>query len=88
MKELNETVAPMTSPDYKERFRAEYFQLRIRYQKLRKMVEQWDNGELDFTPTCPRATYDLQLKYMKGYLGILQIRAQMEGVDVSTDDAE
>lgn len=35
MKNLNETIPFMTSNDYKERFIAEYWQLRIRHEKLR-----------------------------------------------------
>ena len=41
--ELKDTVEMMLSDDYKERFRAEYWQLKIRYDKLRKMVDNWDN---------------------------------------------
>ena len=31
--ELKDTISMMTSSDYKERFRAEYFQLKIRYDR-------------------------------------------------------
>ena len=82
MVQLSETAVMMNSADYKERFKAEYYQLETRYVKLNAMVEKWDKGELNFVPTCPRATYDFQLKAMKEYLGILQIRAQMEGVEL------
>ena len=44
-RELNETVSLMQSTDYKERFKAEYFQLKIRYDKLKAMVEKLDSGE-------------------------------------------
>jgi hypothetical protein len=33
---LNETVGMMESGDYKERFRGEYFQLKIRMEGLKK----------------------------------------------------
>ena len=82
MVQLSETAVMMNSADYKERFKAEYYQLETRYVKLNAMVEKWEEGELNFVPTCPRATYDFQLKAMKEYLGILQIRAQMEGVEL------
>ena len=82
MVQLSETAVMMNSADYKERFKAEYYQLETRYIKLNAMVEKWDKGELNFVPTCPRATYDFQLKAMKEYLGILQIRAKMEGVEL------
>ena len=35
MKELKETTKLMTSTDYKERFVAEYWQTKIRYEKLK-----------------------------------------------------
>lgn len=34
MMELKDTIAMMQSEDYKERFKAEYYQIVIRYQKL------------------------------------------------------
>lgn len=78
--DLVDTVEAMKSPDYKERFIAEYMQTRIRYRKLNDMVIKWDKGELNFMPTCPRALYDKQLKAMKDYLDILEIRASLEKV--------
>lgn len=78
--ELKDTVELMTSDDYKERFIAEYCQVKIRYGKLKYMLERWDNGILNFTPTCPRSTYDLQTAAMKDYIAILEARAVMEGV--------
>lgn len=78
--ELKDTVELMTSDDYKERFIAEYCQVKIRYGKLKYMLKRWDNGILNFTPTCPRSTYDLQISAMKDYIAILEARAVMEGV--------
>lgn len=51
---LNETIELMTSSDYKDRFKAEYYQLEYRYNKLKKMLEDWDADKLSFTPTCNR----------------------------------
>ena len=36
-RELADTAAGMTSPDYKERFRAEYIQTKIRYERLKAL---------------------------------------------------
>lgn len=82
MLELMETVNAMCSEDYKERFQAEYKQLAIRYRKLDKMVKDWDNGKLVFTPTCPRSIYELQLRAMSDYLAVLEARAKIEGVEL------
>ena len=51
--ELKDTISMMTSNDYKERFKAEYYQVKIRHEKLVAMVNKWDSGELNFVPTCP-----------------------------------
>lgn len=81
--ELKDTIEMMTSEDYKERFKAEYYQIKIRYGKLKYMLERWDNGILDFIPTCPRSTYDLQISAMKDYIAILEARAVIEGIELS-----
>ena len=78
--ELKDTVELMNSADYKERFKAEYAQVVIRYQKLKSMLEKWDNGELNFQPTCPRSTYNMQIKAMTDYIAVLEARAVMENV--------
>lgn len=80
--ELKDTIEMMTSADYHERFRAEYHQLHIRYRKLENMMYKWTRGELEFTPTCPKSTYELQLEFMKNYLAVLEARAIMEGVSL------
>lgn len=78
--ELRETIEMMNSADYKDRFKAEYYQNVIRYQKLKAMLEKWDKGELNFTPTCPRSTYNMQIKAMTDYIAVLEARAVMEGI--------
>lgn len=80
--ELKDTVAMMNSADYKERFKAEYAQVVIRYKKLNDMLHRWDNGELNFTPTCPRSTYNMQIKAMTDYIAVLEERAVMEGIEL------
>ena len=80
--ELRDTIALMNSADYKERFKAEYLQVVVRYEKLKAMLEKWDAGKLDFTPTCPRSTYNIQIKAMTDYIAILEARAVMENIDL------
>lgn len=79
---LKDTCDMMTSEDYKERFKAEYMQVVIRYGKLKTMLDNWDRGELKFTPTCPRSTYNMQIRAMADYIAVLEARAVMEGVDL------
>jgi len=86
--ELKDTNKLMVSKNYKDRFKAEYLQLKIRYNKLSVMCEKWDNKELTFIPDCPRELYASQLKAMKDYLKILEERAKIESVDLNFTDAE
>ena len=79
---LSETVEMMNSTDYKDRFKAEYYQLAIRYKGLKAMLDKWDNGTLQFEPTCPRSTYNMQIKAMTDYLAVLEARAVMEGIEL------
>ena len=79
---LNESVELMTSSDYKDRFKAEYYQLEYRLIRLNEMVEKWDNGMLPFKPTVDRECYDRQIKAMQDYLNVLQERAEIEKVDL------
>ena len=80
--ELRETIEMMNSEDYKDRFKAEYYQVVIRYQKLKSMLDKWDSGQLEFTPTCPRSTYNMQITAMTDYIAVLEARAVMEGVEL------
>ena len=82
MLEFRDTVTDMLSTIYTDRFRAEYNQLKIRYDKLVAMVEKWDKGELNFVPTCPRELYTRQLDAMKDYLAVLEERAVLEKVEL------
>ena len=79
---IKETAAMMCSEDYKERFKAEYYQLLIRYNKLRHMLIMWQGDSLDFKPACPRNLYELQARAMSDYLAILEARALIEDIDL------
>ena len=80
---LTDTAEMMQSADYKERFKAEYAQLVIRFKGLKAMLEKWDSGTLEFVPTCPRSTYNMQIKAMADYIAVLEARAVMENVDLA-----
>ena len=43
--ELKDTATLMVSSDYKERFKAEYYQLKIKLEKLKCMLQKLDNGK-------------------------------------------
>lgn len=80
--ELKDTIDLMTSDDYKKRFEAEYYQLVIRYNKLKKLVNDWENGKLNFRPSGTLDAYHRQLEAMQKYISILEFRALIEDVDL------
>ena len=78
--ELKDTIEMMQSADYKERFKAEYQQTKIRYNKLHNMLVKADAHTLDFTPTCPLDLLREQKAAMGKYLYCLEVRAEIEGI--------
>ena len=85
MMELRDTVELMTSDDYEERFRAEYWQTYIRYSKLYRMLCAWNDGELDFKPSCSHELLERQYQAMGEYLLALKERALIEHIDLCQD---
>lgn len=80
--ELMETATMMESKDYKERFKAEYYQVKIRAEKLKAMLEKYKTGTLNFTPSCGYELLHAQLVHMKDYESCLIERALIEGIDL------
>jgi hypothetical protein len=83
---LNDTVTMMNSDDYKERFKAEYYQVKIRYNKLAEMLNKYEDGMLDFKPTCPISLLYGQLSDMRHYITTLESRAIIE--EINLEDTE
>ena len=94
MNELKDTVSMMNSPDYKERFKAEYWQTKIRYEKLKVFntkIEASRHMQFDSIGKykCPMPEHDCpddllleQQNLMGRYLHILEVRAVIEGVEL------
>ena len=89
--ELKDTIANMTSADYKERFIAEYQQTKIRYEKLKYFNTRIKAAEMTaFLDTsvempkhdCPRDLLLEQQHIMGQYLHILEVRAVIEGIEL------
>lgn len=78
--ELKETAKMMGSEDYKERFKAEYYQTKIRYEKLHKMCIKYEAGTLEFLPDSCLNLLQEQLRHMGEYLKCLEIRAEIEEI--------
>ena len=95
MKELKETTKLMTSADYKERFVAEYWQTKIRYEKLkafntkieatqRVRFSEVENKLKEPIHDCPTDILTEQQHILGEYLHILEIRAVIEGIDLDS----
>jgi hypothetical protein len=95
MKELKETTKLMTSADYKERFVAEYWQAKIRYEKLkafntkieaaqRVRFSDVENKLKEPIHDCPADILIEQQHILGEYLHILEIRAVIEGIDLGS----
>ena len=82
MKTLTETVPLMTSEDYRDRFRAEYFQTEIRSHKLAGLLKAWERGDFSCPPQTARIVLERQLQQMIDYLSTLALRAQFEGISL------
>lgn len=82
--ELKETVELMNSDDYKERFVAEYHQVKIRYEKLKNFCNKIEVEEMlgkEVTKhDCPLELLREQQKYMGLYLSVLEKRALIENI--------
>ena len=82
--ELKETVELMNSENYKERFIAEYHQVKIRYEKLKNFCNKIEVetmlGKEVTKHDCPLELLREQQKYMGLYLSVLEKRALIENI--------
>ena len=79
---LQDTIKMMDNADYNERFKAEYYQLKIRYEGLARLLKGYREGTLNFTPTCSYDLLHAQLVYMECYMNVLEERAKIEGIEL------
>ena len=78
--ELKDTSELMLSGDYKERFKAEYHQTKIRYEKLHRMIVKYEANTLNFEPDCSLDLLKKQASHMGNYLYCLELRAEIEHI--------
>lgn len=79
--ELKDTIELMISDNYDNRFRAEYYQLEVRIDKLQTMLEKYKNNQLDFVPKCSYELLNKQLEAMIQYRDCLLEREIIEDID-------
>lgn len=89
--ELKDTVMMMTSADYKERFKAEYYQTKERYERLKAFNNKIDAatqtaftvGKVEMPKhDCPIGLLRDQQRVMGEYLHILEVRAIIEKIEL------
>lgn len=89
--ELKQTLNYMCSEDYKKRFIAEYWQTKIRYEKLKHFnniieaacrTQGMERSIVEPIHDCPQHLLREQQEVMGQYLHILEVRAVIEGIDL------
>ena len=94
MKNLKDTTAQMVSEDYKERFKAEYHQTRIRWEKLKNFCNRIEAADCvndksivrEPEHDCPLWVLRNQQEQMGHYLSVLELRAIIEHVDLNGEE--
>lgn len=78
-KPKGENAAPET---WQERMKREYRETKERYEKLHRLVTKYEAGVLEFTPKSSIELLRQQKRHMGEYLHDLEIRAEIEGVNL------
>lgn len=80
--ELKDTVDHMISDDWKKRFIAEYAQLITRIDSIVDLM--WEDEE-KIKEIGPLDLIDMQVEHMNNYKRILDIRAEIYGIDMDKE---
>lgn len=67
---------------WQERMKREYRETKERYEKLHRIVTKFETGALEFTPKSSIELLCQQKRHMGEYLHDLEIRAEIEGVNL------
>ena len=77
---LDWTIPLMQSEAYVDRFVAEYWQTKLRYDRLHDTIVRIEAGTIDFKPACSLELLKQQAACMGNYLYALELRAEREGI--------
>lgn len=75
-------VSVTNTPNYKQRMATEYREVKERYDKLHRLLIKYEAGTLNFPLACPVDLLKEQKCHMGEYLRVLEIRAEIEGVQL------
>lgn len=81
-KPKGEPAVPDAPDTWQERMKLEYRETKERYEKLNRLLVKHAAGTLDFTLKCPIELLKAQREHMSDYLYTLEIRAEIEGVEL------
>lgn len=84
---LRDTIRGMLSEDYRERFISEYWQTKIRYERLKNFCDHIEAAGLTLEKEapkhdCPYHVLRDQQARMGEYLHILELRAIIESIEL------
>lgn len=68
--ELKETTECMESSSYKKRFFAEYWQTKIRYEKLKALLNKWDAYN-DYQYHIDKCEQNMNILHLEDFLGFV-----------------
>ena len=81
-KPKGEPAVPDAPDTWQNRMKREYHETKERYEKLHRAVTKYKAGTLNFTQKCSIDLLKQQKRHMGEYLHDLEIRAEIEGVDL------
>ena len=70
---------------YQVRMYGEYKELKERYERLHRIIVRYEAGTLDFDLYCSIDLLKRQAKAMGEYLYILEVRAEIEGINLDSE---
>lgn len=79
---LKDTIDLMTSDNWVDRFKAEYLQTKIRYEKLHRMIVSREVGKQTFNTPISLESWKEQAKHMGMYLYELEKQAAIHEIDL------
>lgn len=79
---LFDTIPLMQSDSYGDRMVAEYWQTKIRYERLRRIIVKQHAGTLNYQNKCGVCELESQARAMDEYLRLLELRAEIERIDL------
>jgi hypothetical protein len=68
--------------NFEDRLKEEYTELKKKYNNLHKTLIKLEAGTCDFSPKCSLELLKRQAKAMGEYLYTLELRAEVEGIEL------